>query len=111
MMRLTANVLCKKLSGKCGHQFVSRMSTHKVFNQGTPLMNFNLYKSDPVLLSFTDAFADPSGPRVLNDHGLWCGTEESMRTARFVTCSHIYSFFVLTCFAATTEAQRPTNLS
>lgn len=57
-------------------------STHEVFNQGIPLENFNLFKSDPALLSFSKAFSDPLGPSALNDHGVRCGTVELMQTAR-----------------------------
>ena len=74
-------------------------------------MNFNLYKSDPALMTFTNAFADSSGPRVLNDHGLRCGTEKSMLTARFVISSLDFELFKLQLclFTVPTDMQRPTN--
>lgn len=59
-----------------------RVATHCVFNQGLPLTNFNLYKSDPHLISFTNNFADPLASQVLNTHGVRCGTEGLMNTAR-----------------------------
>jgi hypothetical protein len=80
-MRLTTTrrISKKLLLSASRHRF---FSTHEVFNQGVPLTNFNLYKSDPTLISFANAFTDSSGQRVLNDHGVSCGTDKSMQTAR-----------------------------
>ena len=57
-------------------------STHEVFNQGVPLADFNLYKSDPILESFAKSFADSSGPNLLDQYGAYCGTQEKMKDAK-----------------------------
>lgn len=57
------------------------MSTHTVFNQAKPLLNYNLYESDPVLFDLVQRYEAAWSNQLLHSFGEYAGSEEAINNA------------------------------